>query len=361
MAEAGRLTRSGQLQAATEALQRAMRDVGAGANVPPFASAPPVDAGDGMVIDVQSRVLPGDAEPSAPQEVPSSAPAQWLKGSFAHQGRQLDYRLFVPPLPAGAPARARPMVVMLHGCTQDADDFAAGTGMNALASEAGVLVLYPEQKAHANAQRCWNWFKPQHQDSERGEPALIAALVRKLIPEQGVDASRVYVAGLSAGGAMAAILGQCCPDLFAAVGVHSGLPAGAADDLPSALAAMRSGAQASVGSAAAVPLIVFHGDADTTVHPRNGALLVEGALRAQHSGSAAPRVRTGRAGGGQGFTCSTHSAADGQVAVEYWQLHGAGHAWSGGSASGSYTDPKGVDASAEMLRFFLSHRRVTSV
>ncbi len=229
MAEAGRLTRSGQLPAATAMLQRAMRDgvAGAGAGTSPFAPAAPLDAHDGMVIDVQSRVVPGDAEPSAPQ-APASVPAQWLKDSFTHQGRQLDYRLFVPPLLAGSAAGARPLVVMLHGCTQDADDFAAGTRMNELASEAGVLVLYPEQKAHANAQRCWNWFKPQHQDSERGEPALIAALVRKIVTEQGVDAARVYVAGLSAGGAMAAILGQCCPELFAAVGVHSGLPAGAA-------------------------------------------------------------------------------------------------------------------------------------
>ncbi len=353
MEEAGRLTRSGQLQAATAMVQRALREAApAGAAVP--AGRAPSHAGhDGIVIDVESRLVDDGGATTAPRT--SVSEAQWLEGSFAHQGRQLAYRLYVPPSPEGSVATARPLVVMLHGCTQDAADFAAGTRMNELAREAGAVVLYPEQNAHANAQRCWNWFKPLHQGAERGEPALIAALVRSLVPAYGVDASRVYVAGLSAGGAMAAILGQCCPGLFAAVGVHSGLPAGAARDLPSALAAMRSGAPEAQAGAASVPMIVFHGDADTTVHPRNGAQLVAGALPARHD---APQVHTGRAPGGRGFTRSVYPASDGHGALEYWQLHGAGHAWSGGGAAGSYTDPAGVDASAEMLRFFLSQRRM---
>jgi poly(hydroxyalkanoate) depolymerase family esterase len=425
--EATRLTRSGQLQAATELLQRGLR--GAGGVPNPFAEGPPATADAGLVIDVESRIVADNADgtgsaghtvgagftggtvgkggagsesgaggagddvntrdapmhehasasaaerqaaastqPSPPASTarPAAASAeQWLRGSFTHQGRQLDYRLYVPPLPAGA--KAPPLLLMLHGCTQDADDFAAGTRMNALAREAGVIVLYPEQTAHANAQRCWNWFKPQHQGRERGEPAVLAALTRKIATDHQADPARIYAAGLSAGGAMAAILGSRHADLFAAVGVHSGLPAGAARDLPSALAAMRSGAPAGPaapnthdGTTLACPLIVFHGDADATVHPRNGQALVEAArtaLQGVPGGQAGRQVNTGKAPGGQAFTRTVLARPEGGSALEYWQLHGAGHAWSGGSASGSYTDPAGVDASAEMLRFFLAQRR----
>ena len=349
LGEATRLTQGGQLQAATDMIQRALREAGAASmpgSVRPDANA----ADDGLVIDVETRVV---GEPKAQTD---DGAEQWLSGSFTHQGRTLAYKLYVPPQAAGAGAAPRPLLLMLHGCTQNPDDFAAGTRMNTLARKEGMLVLYPEQTQPANAQKCWNWFKTQHQQRGRGEPALLAALTRKTMAEHGVDASRVYVAGLSAGGAMADILGRSHPELFAAVGVHSGLPAGAAADLPSALAAMRSGAASSQASAAVCPVIVFHGDADGTVHPANGQAVVDAARKAQAT-AGTPQVQSGQAPNGQRFTQTVHRGADGRSAIEHWRLHGVGHAWSGGSAAGSYTAPGGVDASAEMLRFFLSHKR----
>ncbi len=360
LGEATRLTRSGHLMAATELIQRALRGDGGAAPVP-AAPSPPLRPGTGLVIEAEARVIDEPAPPAGQPQADAAAPGhsagagQWLRASHSHQGRQLAYRLYVPPTRAEH-AGPRPLILMLHGCTQDADDFAAGTRMNALAREAGVLVLYPEQIQRANAQKCWNWFKPQHQQRGRGEPALLASLTRQVMAQHGVDASRVYVAGLSAGGAMADILGRAYPELFAAVGVHSGLAAGAASDLPSALAAMRSGAPAGQASGLALrPIIVFHGDADSTVHPANGAA-VAGAAR----GSSQAQTTAGRAPGGQRFTRSVYGAGGSAAGVEYWQLHGAGHAWSGGSAAGSYTAPGGVDASAEMLRFFLAHKQPPS-
>ncbi len=358
LGEATRLTQGGHLMAATELIQRALR--GDGATAPgPAASQPAQRPGAGLVIDAEARVIDEPAQPAGHPQADAATPAagqsagaeQWLRASHSHQGRQLAYRLYVPPAQA-AHAGPRPLVLMLHGCTQDADDFAAGTRMNALAREAGVLVLYPEQIQRANAQKCWNWFKTQHQQRGRGEPALLASLTRQVMAQHGVDASRVYVAGLSAGGAMADILGRTYPELFAAVGVHSGLAAGAASDLPSALAAMRSGAPAGQASGPALrPVIVFHGDADSTVHPSNGAAVASGA----HGSNSPAQATAGRTPGGQRFTRTVYGAAGSAAAGEYWQLHGAGHAWSGGSAAGSYTAPGGVDASAEMLRFFLAH------
>jgi poly(hydroxyalkanoate) depolymerase family esterase len=246
---------------------------------------------------------------------------------------------------------------MLHGCTQDPEDFAAGTRMNRLAAEHGVLVLYPTQTREENAARCWNWFLPQNQRPERGEPALLAALTQAVMAEHDADPARVYVAGLSAGGAMADILGRTHPALFAAVGVHSGLPCGAARDLVSAIAAMKNGPGAHRAAAGPMPpAIVFHGDADETVHPRNGEQLVADALAGGGLGPA--RETHGHAPGGRAFTRRTHADAHGRIVVEHWRVHGGGHAWAGGSAEGSFTDPAGPDASAEMLRFFLAHPRL---
>jgi poly(hydroxyalkanoate) depolymerase family esterase len=372
--EATRLTQSGDLMAATEAIQRALRG-------DPVAPAAEHRGGaDGLVIDAETRVID---EPTtgraARQDEPAASPTgtkgttattattgttstsgtaeQWLAGRFEHQGRELAYKLYVPPRAAGA-TEPRPLLLMLHGCTQDANDFAAGTRMNALAREAGMLVLYPEQIQHANAQKCWNWFKTQHQARGRGEPALLAALTRKLMAEHQADPARVYVAGLSAGGAMADIMGRAYPELFAAVGVHSGLPGDVAGDLPAALSAMRSGPMpgARIGRGGTRPIIVFHGDADSTVHPSNGEAIAQATRGAGITGDGVPEVSSGRASSGQRYTCTVDRAADGTPLVEHWRLHGAGHAWSGGSSAGSYTAP-GVDASAEMLRFFLSHKR----
>ncbi|RZI73066.1 MAG: PHB depolymerase family esterase [Variovorax sp.] len=353
MTEAARLTRGGDLQGATAAIRQALQ--GGAATMP---SAAPSSAAD--VIEAEVRVIDeGSANQAFSYVEPTESPdagepvaEQWLGGSFAHGGRTLAYKLYLPPRAAGA-AEPMPLVLMLHGCTQDPDDFAAGTRMNTLARAAGVAVLYPAQNRPANAQGCWNWFKPQHQRRGRGEPALLEALTRSVMASHAIDPARVHVAGLSAGGAMADILGRAYPDLFAAVGVHSGLPTGAANDVMSAMAAMRSGpGMAAAASATMPPLIVFHGDADNTVNVRNGDAVVASALAGR--AVAAPSQR-GRSTRGRSFTRTDHPAADGRQAIEYWVLHGAGHAWSGGSAQGSHTDPAGVDASAEMLRFFLAH------
>ncbi len=348
MTEATRLMRGGSLHEATTAIQQALGTV-------PAAPASAGVAGralrpdDADVIDVEARVV---GEPPAPPETaPGTAAESFTSGHFRNECGGRDYRLFVP---AGA-AQGRPLVVMLHGCTQDPDDFARGTRMNALAREQGFLVLYPAQSRRGNAQRCWNWFKHNHQGRGKGEPAILAGMARGVIERHGVDPKRVYVAGLSAGGAMAAILGDAYPDLFAAVGVHSGLPAGSATDVPSAFAAMNGGAQPvrrSPKTGLTPPTIVFHGDADTTVNVVNG----ERVLRAAGL-YASPDVRRGASAMGVAWSCRPFVDAQGSVRAEEWTVHGAGHAWSGGDLAGSYTDPRGPDASAEMLRFFLRHPR----
>ncbi|MGJ7521468.1 extracellular catalytic domain type 1 short-chain-length polyhydroxyalkanoate depolymerase [Variovorax sp. LT1P1] len=342
LGDASRQTRLGQLMDATRTIQQALLDRTA-------PNAARFDAADTAPV-----------EHVAPAERAAHPTERWLDGSSAHRGRTLAYKLYVPPANSDGDSAKRPLVVMLHGCTQGAADFAAGTQMNLLAREAGALVLYPEQTQRANAQKCWNWFKPQHQQRGKGEPEALAMLIRSIVDEHDVDDARVYVAGLSAGGAMADILGRSYPDLIAAVGVHSGLPSGAASDLPSALAAMRQGAGASDDASACVPpTIVFHGDADATVHVRNATAIVDAARTSHRDPTGAlpeGQASEGRAPAGRRYTRTVYTDRDGRARTEYWRLHGAGHAWSGGSAQGSYTDPTGVDASAEMLRFFLAHR-----
>ncbi len=352
MRDATRLTQAGQLGAATQAIQRALGGLVIGG----AAAATP--AGD--IIDVQAvevatpPTTPPSVSPAAPPRPAARAQASFSGGSHSHGGLQRGYKLYLPP---GAAGQALPLVVMLHGCTQDPDDFAAGTGMNALAAAQGFAVLYPAQAQDANPGRCWNWFKHNHQVAGRGEAALIASLAQAVVQDQGLDAERVYVAGLSAGGAMAALVAAAHPAQFAAVGVHSGLAPGAARDLNAGLAAMRSGADGT--ATLPVPTIVFHGDQDSTVHPRNGEQVLAAAVRgAAPAVAQAQTVQTqGVSAAGQRYTRSVHGVAGQPASAELWLLHGAGHAWSGGQAAGSYTDARGPDASAEMLRFFRSHQR----
>ncbi|SIT40845.1 Esterase, PHB depolymerase family [Paraburkholderia ribeironis] len=275
--------------------------------------------------------------------------------TFSNSTGQRQYKLYVPAIYNNEPL---PLIVMLHGCTQNADDFAAGTRMNQMAERHGFIVVYPNQSRAANRSVCWNWFKPADQQRDHGEPSLIAGITREVMTRYRIDAARVYVAGLSAGGAMADIMLTTWPDLYAAGCVHSGLAYGCAKDLPSAFAAMKRGKPHRSHSLAAPrrPLIVFHGDADTTVHPSNAAALVApfdtGVTTVSESSASAFAATSGH-----GATVQHLTAANG-VEAEYWSIHGAGHAWAGGSPRGSYTDPAGPDATAAMLRFFLAHPRL---
>lgn len=274
-----------------------------------------------------------------------------VRGAFtwhtiANAAGSQRYKLYVP---STATERSRPLVLMLHGCTQSPDDFAAGTRMNALAEEFDLLVAYPEQNATKHGMKCWNWYKPSDQRRGEGEVSLLAAVVADVAERQGVDAGRVFVAGLSAGGAAAANAAQAYPDVFRGVGVHSGLACGAARDLPSALAAMKKGAPARYETPSSVPCIVFHGSVDPTVHPTNAQHVLAGLM----ADCPSSEVTRGRAAGGAAYTREVWCDRQNKPRAELWSVEGAGHAWAGGSSDGSYTDPRGPDASREMVRFFL--------
>ena len=314
MTEATRLTRTGRLTEATALIQRTLgRQPGPG---------------------------PAGPTPAGPGRPETPAGVRLLDGSYRNAAGSRSYRLYVP---SGYTGQAVPLVVMLHGCTQTADDFAAGTRMNELAERDTFLVAYPEQAPKANGQRCWNWFLPAHQRRDAGEPSLLAGITRQAMTTHQVEPGRVFVAGLSAGGAMAAVLAATYPDLYAAAGIHSGLVHRAAQDVPSAYAVMRAGPPAETRApGTSIPLIVFQGGRDTTVAPANAAALLR-----PWSGTS-PEASTG-----PGWTRRVYRDADGRVVAEWWSVDGLGHAWSGGSPEGSFTDPAGPDASAELVRFFL--------
>jgi poly(hydroxyalkanoate) depolymerase family esterase len=417
MAEAMRLMQNGGLAEATAIIQSTLGGSSLGTGFAPVDS-PDVPSGARGPIDVESSVVDEAPPPTAvrgatagPQPaagrlaaspphfgslpltmpgglpgLPGSMPSpnegeidpaavptggRFVERSYTNQAGTRSYKVYIP---SGYIGQEVPLVVMLHGCTQSPNDIAAGTQMNTLAEEHIFLVAYPAQAQGANMNKCWNWFKASDQQRGRGEPSLVAGITRQIIEEYNVAGGRVYVAGMSAGGAMAAIMAEAYPDLYAAVGVHSGLAPGAAHDMPSAFAAMHQGgpptlrrdvptATATGQSSRIVPAILFHGDLDKTVHPRNANHLLEHFWAAkttasrEEAGGSTPRgtVRQGQVPGGHAYTRATYRDAGGRAVVERWTVHGLGHAWSGGSPSGSYTDPQGPEASAEMVRFFNQH------
>lgn len=351
MREATRLTREGRLKEAMALLRRGLGGSQAestesgGAQDASFIEMPPMlrSYGAGAFDRLTGRLA---KPPRAP-----TGPGSFEEQGFSNAAGHRNYKLYVP---SGYKGQAAPLVIMLHGCTQSPDDFAVGTRMNVLAEEQLFFVAYPEQSKSANAAKCWNWFNAADQKRDRGEPSLIAGMTRQIMRDFNIEPGRVYVAGLSAGGAHAAVLGAAYPDLYAAVGIHSGLPCGAAHDMPSALAAMQRGsptASSQRGPAPAVPTIVFHGDRDKTVNPVNAEQILASAGAANLSA----KTSRGRAAGGLGYTRTLMLDDTGQPMLERWILHGAGHAWSGGDPAGSYTEPRGPDASREMLRFFFEH------
>ncbi|MCM2563753.1 PHB depolymerase family esterase [Lutimaribacter sp. EGI FJ00015] len=266
-------------------------------------------------------------------------------------------RAFKLYLPASRPKQPKGLILMLHGCDQTPDDFAVGTRMNLLAEKHGLAIAYPAQTEGHNSASCWNWFKPDHQARGAGEPAILASLTRKLMKEFGLGRESVFVAGLSSGGAMAAILADVYPDVFSAAGIHSGLSRGTARNVISAMSAMRSGgtpgdiAPATPAGPNPTRRIIFHGDTDSTVHPSNAPIIVAAAM----GDEAVPTKEIKRSVRGRGYARSEYAGPNGAVLLELWMIEGASHGWSGGHAAGSYTDTKGPDASAQMVRFFLEN------
>ncbi len=338
---------------------------GGAPNKPVFA-APQVDIAGDVMRTIQEALAKGGvgnglgsgfggglgaAAPAAP--LPDGA--RFETRTFTGPVGSRNYKVYVP---SGYTGQALPIVVMLHGCTQNPDDFARGTRMNEVAEELTFLVAYPEQPRSANMQRCWNWYEPGDQQREGGEPALIAGIVRQVIGEFSADPTRVYAAGLSAGGAAASVLAATYPDLFAAVGVHSGLACGSARDVPSAFAAMKGNGVVVPGrNRHVVPTIAFHGDGDGTVHHINADQVI---AQSTPISDLTKSVSEGRTPDGMAYTCTVQGDASGRPVLEQWVIHGAGHAWSGGSSTGSYTEPRGPDASREMARFFLAHAKDAS-
>lgn len=351
MIGAARSMRAGRAGEAATVIKRTLAGEAAAGPARPHV---PTSLFDGLMSDFQDALEglgafnPFAAVGSAP---PSPARGSFAESRYAGPLGSRSFRLYVPACAeAGVPL---PLVVMLHGCSQSPEDFAVGTRMNDWAERDGFLVCYPAQSSAANGQRCWNWFKDEDQKRDRGEPALVAGITRDVMARHAVDADRVYVAGLSAGGALAATMGQRYPDLFAAVGVHSGLACGSAHDVNSAFAAMRAGGgRLDAAGPAPVPAIVFHGDHDSTVNSVNADEVARQALQAAHVDV---EVETGAVPGGRAYRRARYLDAAGGALAEQWTVLGAGHAWSGGSSAGSYTDPQGPDASGEMLRFFSEH------
>ncbi|MGY8637044.1 PHB depolymerase family esterase [Bradyrhizobium sp. 14AA] len=374
--EATRLTRSGQLVEATALLQHMLRGQNAPDLTAPTTQRSTATEKELPLIDAKANAAETRARPRtarAPSDLAKHLPgfglggplrrappptadimpdgAKFVEGIYGNAAGSRAYRLFIP---SGYQGQAIPLVIMLHGCTQSPEDFAAGTRMNFIAEEQTCFVAYPAQRTEANQAKCWNWFRPADQQRGTGEPSLIAGITRQIMRDHAVDSRRIYIGGLSAGAAAAAVMGSTYGDLYAAIGIHSGLACGAATDLPSALMAMKQGggSEAMQGDGPSIPMIVFHGDRDTTVHSKNGGQIVRQSVRGTRT---TVKVHRGLVPGGHAYTRTVHTDTGGRGILEHWEIHGAGHAWSGGSPAGSYTDPDGPDATREMLRFFLEH------
>lgn len=251
----------------------------------------------------------------------------------------------------------------LHGCTQTASDFAAGTRFDSVAEGAGAYVVYPEQNVLHNGNRCWNWFLEENQHRDRGEPRAILDVVESVLERYPIDRRRVYVAGLSAGGAMAAILAEQAPDLFSAVGIMAGVPLHASHDLATARAAMHGvtphahpfplATAVGAGDYTRMRATIWTGASDRTVNPSNASELAKQFLAL----FGMPDARAVRADAPD-MTIERWYDPSGVARVEAVNVRGMGHAWSGGSFRGSHTHPSGPRASDAMMRFFLSDRNV---
>jgi poly(hydroxyalkanoate) depolymerase family esterase len=354
MAEATRLTLAGRLEEAMAVIQKNHQRP---FEVPEWSTQNPMGTILGRVFDrFEGGLNPalngmaGHFKKRAQIALPDGA--RYEEHQFANHAGSRSYKLYIPSGYCGANL---PLVIMLHGCRQSPDDFAVGTRMNELAEEQICLVAYPGQSPSANFAKCWNWFSAGNQSRDSGEPSLIAGITREIMRDWAVDRTRVYVAGLSAGGAAAAVMGSVYPDLYSAIGVHSGLACGAAKDLPTAFAAMRRGGiLPSDPAKRPLPAIVFQGDRDHAVSSVNADQII-----AQSGGMTEYQktIRRGQSAGGISYTHTIHSDGLGRSILEQWLVHGTGHAWSGGSPDGSYTEPRGPHASREMLRFFLEHPR----
>jgi poly(hydroxyalkanoate) depolymerase family esterase len=299
---------------------------------------------------------------------PNAGP--FTRGSFSNEHGTRYYRLYVP---GNYEEQGIPLIVMLHGCRQDAEGFATGTQMNVLAEREGFLVLYPEQHLGANPLHCWNWFEPSNQERASGEPSIIAGATERVIAEYNVDTDRVYVAGISAGGAMTSIMGATYPDLYTALGVHSGLEYKAADNSRAARAAQTDGGPdpdqqgysaflSAREEAKVLPTIVFHGEQDEEVDVVNAHQTLsqwaqtndysdDGSDNDSITDEPADTLRE-QTPEGYDYVRYVYENPAEDVIMEKWVVEGLGHAWSGGDAEGSYTDPEGPEASEEIIRFF---------